>query len=119
MQRVVPVLRIRDIERSRSFYVDALGFEVDWVWRHEPELPAFMQISKAGLSVYLSEHEGDGTPGSVAYLYVNEVDAWRERAADAGLEIAAEPEDKPWGNREMSLRDPDGNRLVVATVLVK
>lgn len=117
MQRVVPALRILDYERSRHFYVEQLGFEIDWEWRHEPGLPVFMQISKAGLSLYLSENAGDGEPGIVVYLYVTDVDAWHEEIEDAGLEVEAEPANQPWGNREMRLRDPDGNRLVFASVL--
>jgi uncharacterized glyoxalase superfamily protein PhnB len=50
------------------------------------------------------------------YLYVSDVDAWHQEAQDAGLAVESPPSDQPWGNREMSLRDPDGNRLVVATV---
>jgi catechol 2,3-dioxygenase-like lactoylglutathione lyase family enzyme len=116
VQRVVPVLRTHALERSRRFYVDALGFEIDWEWRPEPQLPAFLQLSKAGLSIYLSEHAGDGPPGSTVYLYVSDVDAWHREVQDAGLAVESPPSDQPWGNREMSLRDPDGNRLVVATV---
>ena len=117
MQRVVPALRTLDYERSRRFYVDALGFEIDWEWRPEPGLPVFAQISKAGLSLYLSEHAGDGEPGIVVYLYVADVDAWHEEVLDAELAVDSEPENQPWGNREMRLSDPDGNRLVVASVL--
>jgi catechol 2,3-dioxygenase-like lactoylglutathione lyase family enzyme len=117
VQRVVPVLRIRALERSRRFYVDALGFEIDWEWRPEPHDPAFLQLSKAGLSLYLSERAGDGPTGSAVYLYVSDVDAWHREAQDAGLAVETPPSDRPWGNREMSLLDPDGNRLVVASVL--
>ena len=117
MQRVVPVLRITDCDRSRRFYVDALGFEIDWVWRHEPGLPVFMQISRAGLSLYLSDHRGDAAGPCTAFLYVSDIDDWHRGALEAGLEVEGAPADRPWGNREMSLRDPDGNTLVVATVI--
>lgn len=117
MQRVVPALRIRHYERSRRFWVDALGFEVDWEWRPEPDSPVFVQISKAGLSLYLTERAGDAEPGTRVYLYVSDVDAWNDDVRAAGLEVDAEPANQPWGNREMSLRDPDGNHIVLASVL--
>jgi len=117
MQRVVPAIRIDDYQRSHHFYVGKLGFEVDWEWRHEPGQPVFMQISKAGLSLYLSEHAGDGELGCLVYLYVSDVDAWHEQLLDAGLEVDGEPANQPWGNREMRLSDPDGNQLVFASVL--
>jgi catechol 2,3-dioxygenase-like lactoylglutathione lyase family enzyme len=117
VQRVVPALRIRDYARSRRFWVEALGFEIDWEWRDEPGMPVFAQISRAGLSLYLTEHAGDGEPGGLVYLYVSDVDAWHEEVRRAGLEVDSEPANRPWGNREMGLRDPDGNRIVLATVL--
>jgi catechol 2,3-dioxygenase-like lactoylglutathione lyase family enzyme len=37
--RVVPILRIFDIEKARQFYVDYLGFTVDWEHRFSEEAP--------------------------------------------------------------------------------
>jgi len=34
-QRVVPILRIFSIEKANVFYVDYLGFTVDWEHRFE------------------------------------------------------------------------------------
>ena len=36
LQRIVPTLRMTDEARSRAFYVDGLGFRVDWTHRFEP-----------------------------------------------------------------------------------
>ena len=117
MQRVVPALRVRDYARSLRFWIDTLGFEIDWEWRSEPDSPVFAQISKAGLSLYLTGQAGDAEPGTRVYLYVSDVDAWNDDVRAAGLEVDAEPANQPWGNREMRLRDPDGNHIVLASVL--
>jgi catechol 2,3-dioxygenase-like lactoylglutathione lyase family enzyme len=53
MQRVLPTLRILDSEKSKAFYVEKLGFHVDWEWHHAPESPVFMQISRDGLASVL------------------------------------------------------------------
>jgi uncharacterized glyoxalase superfamily protein PhnB len=116
VQRVFPTLRILDAARARAFYVDKLGFGVDFEWHPFEGAPAFLQVSRDGLAVYLSEHEGDGTPGSVVYLYVESVDDWHAELERAGVEIEQAPRDQPWGNREMALRDPFGNQLRIATV---
>lgn len=63
-QRVIPILRIFDVDRAREFYVDHLGFVVDWEHRFEERLPLYMQVSRGGLVLHLSEHHGDGAPGS-------------------------------------------------------
>jgi ribosomal-protein-alanine N-acetyltransferase len=64
--RAIPIFRIFPLKKAREFYVDFLGFKVDWEHRFEPEAPAPVQVSRDGLSFYLSEHHGDGTPGSIA-----------------------------------------------------
>ena len=63
-QRTVPIFRIFSLEKAREFYLDFLGFKVDWEHRFEPDAPVFMQVSRDGLVLHLSEHVGDGTPGS-------------------------------------------------------
>jgi len=72
--RIVPVFRIFSLDKAREFYLDFLGFKVDWEHRFAPDLPVYMQVSRAGLAFHLSEHHGDGTPGSLAYVYMNGVE---------------------------------------------
>jgi uncharacterized glyoxalase superfamily protein PhnB len=114
VQSVFPTLRISSYEAAREFYVRGLGFAVDWEWRHEPGFPVFMQVSRGGLAFYLSEHEGDCKPGGCVHLYVSDVDDWCARATAAGLPVKQPPTDQAWGNRDMVLVDPFGNRLVIA-----
>lgn len=59
-----PVLRIFDEAKAREFYVDFLGFQVDFEHRFEPGTPLYMGISRDGCKLHLSEHHGDGTPGT-------------------------------------------------------
>lgn len=57
-QTVTPQLRITDVQRSLRFYVDGLGFEIDWEHRFGPGFPVFMQVTRAGQSIFLTEHAG-------------------------------------------------------------
>lgn len=117
VQRVFPTLRILDADRARSFYVERLGFRVDWEWSRGPGSPSIMQVSRDGLALYLSSHEGDCRTGGLVYLYVEHVDSWHDELRRAGVEIEEQLRDQPWGNREMRLRDPFGNCLCIAMVL--
>jgi len=110
-QRVFPQLRMTSWHRSRAFYVDGLGFKVDWEHRFEPGFPVFTQISRDGLSLFLTEHAGDCQPGGAAYLVVDDVDAFHLEIGSRGVQPKGGPEDTPWGRREMMIIDPDGNRL--------
>ena len=54
-QTVIPQLRILRADRSLPFYVDGLGFAVDWEHRFEPGFPLFVQITRAGQTLFLVE----------------------------------------------------------------
>ena len=70
MQRTVPILHIDNYEQAKSYYVDWLGFEVDWEFRLEPGFPVYMQVSREGLVLYLSEHKGDNPGGVTCHVEV-------------------------------------------------
>ena len=117
LQRVIPTLRITDEARSRVFYVDGLGFRVDWEHRFEPDFPVLLQVSRDGMTVYLSQHVVDCAVGGLVHFYVDRVDDWHAELERRGVPIEMPPTDQPWALREMHLRDPDGNRLRICTRL--
>lgn len=114
-QRVIPTLRITDETRSRAFYVDQLGFRVDWEHRFEPHLPVLLQVSRDGMTLYLSQHAMDCAVGGLVHLFVDHVDDWHAELRGKGVAVELPPTDQPWGLREMHLVDPDGNRLRLCT----
>jgi catechol 2,3-dioxygenase-like lactoylglutathione lyase family enzyme len=114
---VIPTLRMTDEARSRAFYVDGLGFQVDWTHRFAPHLPILLQLSRDGMIVYLSQHVMDCALGGLVHLFVDSVDDWHARLERGGVAIELPPTDQPWGVREMHLVDPDGNRLRICTRL--
>jgi uncharacterized glyoxalase superfamily protein PhnB len=108
---IIPILRIFDEAKAREFYVSFLGFKVDWEHRFEPGLPLYMQVSRDGCVLHLSEHHGDASPGSALRIEAGDLDAL-QRELSAKQYKYARPgiEQQPWG-RDMSIRDPFGNRL--------
>ena len=115
MQRVFPQLRMTNWNRSRTFYVDGLGFSVDWEHRFEPGLPVFAQLTRDGLSLFLTEHTGDCQVGGAAYFIVDDVDSMYAEISKRGVRAAEPPIDTEWNAREMTVVDPDGNRLRFST----
>jgi catechol 2,3-dioxygenase-like lactoylglutathione lyase family enzyme len=110
-QRVKPQLRMTNWERTRGFYVDGLGFTVEWEHRFEPNFPVFAEVSRDGLALFLTEHAGDCKPGGAAYIVLDDIDAFYQEIVGRGIKPAEAPEEAPWGVREMLVVDPDGNRL--------
>jgi catechol 2,3-dioxygenase-like lactoylglutathione lyase family enzyme len=105
-------------KRTRAFYVDCLGFCVDWEHRFEAGLPVFAQLTRDGLSLFLTEHAGDCQAGGAVYFVVDDVDALHAEIRSRGIHPEA-PADTPWGRREMTILDPDGNRLRFASPVAR
>lgn len=113
-----PVLAVHDLEVSGAWYRDVLGCELDDVapgdWRfcragavtfmlgRCPEVPAAREL---------------GDHSYVAYLRVDDVEAFYRRAVAAGAEVLHAPRDEPWGMRELGLRSPDGHRFMLGQSL--
>jgi len=116
-QRVMPTLRMTDYARSKLFYVEGLGFHVDWEHRFEPGFPVFAQVSRDGLAFFLTEHTGDCPVGGLVHLYVPDVDSWFEEFRQRGLSIEEPPNECLQGLRSMTVVDPDGNKLHICTRL--
>jgi len=107
-----PILRIFDEAKAREFYVDFLGFKVDWEHRFEEGMPLYMQISKDDCVLHLSEHHGDCTPGAALRIPTADLDAFHaELSAKRYRYGRPGVEEMPWGTRDMSTKDPFGNRL--------
>jgi catechol 2,3-dioxygenase-like lactoylglutathione lyase family enzyme len=107
-----PILRIFDEAKAREFYVDFLGFHVDWEHRFEPGLPLYMQVSRDGCVLHLSEHHGDCSPGSAVQIETDGLDAFHAELSAKEYRFARPGiEHMPWGTRDMSVKDPFGNRL--------
>ena len=114
-QTVIPQVRITDAGRSLAFYVDGLGFAVDWEHRFEPGLPLFVQLTRERQTIFLTQHSGDCQVGGAVYFKVPDVDACCRDFRARGIVSTQGPEDTAWGTREMVVTDPDGNRLRFAT----
>jgi hypothetical protein len=44
-----------------------LGFHIDWEHRFRPNFPVFVQISRDGMVIFLSEHAGDCEVGGLVH----------------------------------------------------
>ncbi|MDT9594990.1 glyoxalase superfamily protein [Nocardioides zeae] len=108
----MPILRVYDSGLAHRFYVDWLGFDVDFVHRYDAAAPAFTGISRDQVALGLSEHHGDGTPGSVVWIPVRELAAYRAALlADPAAPLRPGIDRDAPGGPTMSVLDPFGNEL--------
>jgi catechol 2,3-dioxygenase-like lactoylglutathione lyase family enzyme len=119
-ERAIPIFRIFSLEKAREFYVDFLGCKVDWEARFETDLPVYMQVSRGTLVVHLSEHHGDSTPGSHAYVITNGVrDLHRELNDKKYRHNRPGLDEQEWGMLEVTVIDPFANRITFGEPIKK
>ncbi|MFC7548180.1 glyoxalase superfamily protein [Plantactinospora sp. GCM10030261] len=108
----VPVLRVMSVETALPFYVDYLGFRLDWTHRFEPGLPAYVQVSRSAAVLHLSEHHGDGSPNGVVWLPVADVyRLHRELLARPDVPMRPGVDADAPGGPTLAVIDPYGNVL--------
>jgi len=109
---VTPILRIFDEAKAREFYVDFLGFTVDFEHRFDPGSPLYMQVSRGDCRLHLSEHHGDASPGAKVRIAIDDVEALHAELIGKRYKYNRPGvETMPWGGHEMTAHDPFLNRL--------
>jgi hypothetical protein len=109
-----PIFRIFDYKKALEFYIDWLGFRIDW--EDKPDNgPVYMQVSLGDIVIHLSEHHGDCSPGARIYIenfpglkeYHKKLLEKKYSFMNPGLGKT------PWNNaiNSMEVIDPFGNRL--------
>lgn len=61
---VTPIFRMFDEKKAKEFYIDYLGFSLEWEHRFESGMPLYMEVSLGECKLHLSEHYGDCSPGA-------------------------------------------------------
>lgn len=118
--QITPTLRMFDEAKAKEFYVDFLGFKVDWEHRFEPGTPLYMQVSRDAAVIHLSEHFGDGTPGTHLRIQTEGVDEYQQLLLAKRYKNARPGiQDQEWGTREMTISDPFGNKLTFWAPIAK
>lgn len=111
--KAIPILRIFDEARAKEFYIDFLGMNIDWEHRFEENTPLYLQVSRHDLVLHLSEHSGDGTPGTRVFIATDHLDDLYNEIKDKQYKYNRPSiEEAPWGDRVMECIDPFANMLL-------
>jgi uncharacterized glyoxalase superfamily protein PhnB len=108
-QKTIPILRIFDVEKAKEFYVGFLCFTVDWEHHFEENTPAYIQVSRAGLVLRLSEHHGDCCPGSTVFVWMTGIEEFHQEVTSKGLRPGIET--TFYDAKCVQVIDPFGNRI--------
>jgi uncharacterized glyoxalase superfamily protein PhnB len=111
-RQTIPVLRIFDLGKARAFYVDFLGFAVDWEHRFDDAAPTYMQVSRGDLCLHLSEHHGDACPGARVFVWMTGLDEFHREITSKGYTFMRPGIETTFYNaRCVEVIDPFGNRI--------
>jgi len=114
----IPVLRMLSEDESRRFYVEFLGYTIDWEHRFtpdDPRSPLYMQIHRGASVIHLNGHADEQTATAEVRIPVADLiglqNELRDKSGDWPTPEAVDPryEGKP---SDMNIHDPAGNHLV-------
>lgn len=106
------VLAVKDLLKSAEFYKNQLGFASLWTddgWHF---------LSRDKFTVMLGECPDDRSAFETlnhsyfAYIDVENIDDLYQEYCSKDVEVLNEIENKPWGQREFSVRTIDGHRMM-------
>jgi predicted enzyme related to lactoylglutathione lyase len=102
----VPELPVTDVERAQQHYRDALGFEIAWLYP-DKEIGA---VSRGKVAIFFRKR----TPpfeAAVHWVFADDIDGTYDELRSSGAKIVEPLETKPWGLRQFTVEDLDGNRF--------
>ncbi|MEP7253127.1 MAG: glyoxalase superfamily protein [Ginsengibacter sp.] len=111
-EKVIPVLRIFDYAKALEFYKDWLGFNIEWEHKFEENFPVYMEAVKDGITLHLSEHHGDATPGSHVFIWCTGVKEYHEELNNKKYKYNRPGIEKTfYGSLAFTVNDPFGNKI--------
>ena len=100
----VPELPVRDVERAQEHYRDALGFEIKWLYPSK-EIGA---VSRDTVAIFFRKRQPPFEP-AVHWVFAEHIDVTCAELKSRGAKIVDDLELKPWGIRQFTVEDLDGN----------
>ncbi len=106
-QGITPVFQVSNLDASLGYYVKILGFAEDF------RFGEYAGVKLGKVSIHLCAHTFHERPvgGGSAYIFSDEIDSYYETVTKNGAQVKAPIEDRPYGMRDFTLIDPDGNHL--------
>lgn len=117
----IPVLNVRHLGDALSYYVDRLGFQLDFQYEKHPDSYAGVKRDDVRLHMHWQPAEKfeNGQAGRLrSRIPVDNPDALHAEYKAMGVfENGVEVHNTDWGTREFGFQDPDGNELVFFRIL--
>lgn len=115
LERIDPVLPVRNVSESIAYYVNKLGFKLSF--KDDGEDPKYAGVVRDGIGIHLQWHDEndwkEGMDSSLLRIYVDEVEAlFEEYKTQSVFHENTSVRQTPWGTMEFGLYDIDKNGLI-------
>ena len=100
----VPELPVVDVERAQQHYRDVFGLEIGWLYPGK-EIGA---VSGDKVAIFFRKRTPPFEP-AIHWVFREDLDASYRELQSSGANIVDPLERKPWGLRQFTVRDLDGN----------
>jgi uncharacterized glyoxalase superfamily protein PhnB len=95
-----------NFKETLSFYVDGLGFSVDW---SDHKKMAMLKSNDFDLLIHPAKGKKfDGESAFHLHLEVDDVDGFHEKLKKAKIKVPKAPKTMSWGMRSFHAKDPNG-----------
>ena len=101
-----PELPVADVERAQQHYRDTLGFEIGWLYPGKE----IGSVSRDNVAIFFRRKSQPFEP-SVHWVFAADIDVTYDELRSLGARIVEPLEQKPWGLRQFTVEDLDGNRF--------
>jgi catechol 2,3-dioxygenase-like lactoylglutathione lyase family enzyme len=117
-QTVAPVIPVADVEKSIRWYGDVLGFDPTYINGEAPANYAVLRRDEVRVHLLLKSEARPGFDGRIdAQFWVRDVDKLHADIVAKGVPLFEPLQNRPWGHRDFSLFDPDGNKIWLSQAL--
>jgi uncharacterized glyoxalase superfamily protein PhnB len=105
------VLAVNNLVASAEFYVNQLGFQTRW------EGKGWHSLYRDNINIMMGECVNEkpaaeiGDHSYFGYFEIEHIDDLYREYQSKGVKFLSEIENKPWGQREFSIRTIDGHRI--------
>lgn len=116
LKDVIPILDVRDVSRALDYYVQKLGFKIEFRYQEDPD--NYAGVYRDNVYLHMQWQHPDefekGTAGRLRFrILVTDPDAIFQEYKDKGIiDEKTQIRDTEWGTREFGIRDLDGNGLI-------
>ena len=102
----VPELPVADVVRAQQYSRDALGVEIGWLSAGK-EIGA---VSRGTVAIFFRKRTPPFEP-AVHWIFAEDIDATHNELKALGSTIVEPLQKMPWGLRQFTVEDLDGNRF--------